>query len=138
SEFGVTFPNNFMPTDGVAISPDGRHLAANVWSDSGNIWVHSFDGTQPHPLNGGEFGARPFWSPDSSTIAFFQGGQIVTMPANGGARTVVAKLQQSEAVDLTARLVGGSWNRDNVIIFSAGGKLYRVSVSAGSPPAELP
>jgi len=138
SEFGVTFPNNFMPTDGVAISPDGRHIAANVWSDSGNIWVHSFDGTQPHPLNGGELASRPFWSPDSSTIAFFQGGQIVTMPANGGSRTVIAKIQQSGAVDLTARTVGGSWNRDNVIIFSAGGKLFRVAVSAASPPAELP
>ena len=138
SEFGVTFPNNFMPTDGIAISPDGRHIAANVWSDSGNIWVHSFDGTQPHPLNGGENAARPFWSPDSSTIAFFQRGQIVTMRATGGSRTVVAKIAQSAAINLGAQALGGSWNRDNVIVFSAGGKLHRVSASGVSPPVELP
>ena len=138
SEFGVTFPNNFMPTDGIAISPDGRHIAANVWSDSGNIWVHSFDGTQPRPLNGGELGSSPFWSPDSSTIGFFQGGQIVTMRASGGSRTVVAKIAGGGASVLTAQLLGGSWNRDNVIIFSAAAKLYRVPVSGVSPPAELP
>src|SRR5262249_2057501 len=37
-EFGITFPNNFMPADGIALSPDGRRIAANVWSNSGNIW----------------------------------------------------------------------------------------------------
>ena len=53
-EFGVTFPSNFMPTDGVAISPDGRRIAANVWSGSGDIWMHSLDGSPPQPLPGGE------------------------------------------------------------------------------------
>jgi serine/threonine protein kinase len=137
-EFGVTFPNNFMPTDGIAISPDGRHIAANVWSDSGNIWVHALDGTQPRPLPGGENAARPFWSPDSSMLGFFQGGQIVIMPATGGPRTVVAKLAQMGPLDLSAQQLGGSWNRDNVIVFSAGGKLFRVAASAASTPAELP
>ena len=137
-EFGVTFPNNFMPTDGIAISPDGRHIAANVWSDSGNIWMHALDGTQPHPLPGAENAARPFWSPDSSMLGFFQGGQIVIMPATGGPRTVVAKIARNGPLDLTAQALGGSWNRDNVIIFSASGKLFRVAASAASAPAELP
>ena len=70
-----------MPAQGVAISPDGRRIVANIWSNIGNIWVRSLDidGAQPRPLPGGEQGNFPFWSPDSATFAFFQAGQIVAM-----------------------------------------------------------
>ena len=83
-ELGVTFPNNYMPTDGIAISPDGRRIAANVWSGRGDIWMQSLDGSRPRPLPGAEGGAFPFWKPDSSTLAFFQSGQIVYWAPPGG------------------------------------------------------
>ena len=132
-EFGVTFPNNYIPTDGVAISPDGRRIAANVWSNVGDIWLHSLDvdGAQPRPLPGGEQAAYPFWSPDSSSLGFFQGDQIVTMSATGGRRTIVAKYGGPG-------VSGGSWNRENVILFSSGGALFRVGASGGSAPVAVP
>jgi len=128
-EFGVTFPNNYIPADGVAISPDGRRIAANVWSGTFGIWVQSLDvdGSAPRPLPGAERAGNPFWSPDSTTVAFFQGGQIVTMNADGGPRTIVARLKQ--------RGGSGTWSRENVILFAAGGKLFRVPASGGEPIA---
>jgi serine/threonine protein kinase len=132
-EFGVTFPSNFNPTDGVAISPDGRMLAVNVWSNAGNIWVHSFDGSQPKPLAGGESASYPFWSPDSKTLGFFQvGGQIVTMSPFGGAIARIATMRPQ------ALKGGASWNRDNVIVFSDGAALFRVPATGVSPPVEIP
>ena len=131
-EFGVTFPDYFMPTDGLAISPDGRRIAANVWSNAGDIWVHSFDGSQPRPLAGGERGSFPFWSPDSTTLGFYQGGQIVTISPTGGQVTHVAQIPRGGGG------AGATWNRDNVILFSNGASLFRVPATGGSSPVEVP
>jgi Tol biopolymer transport system component len=130
-EFGVTFPNNYTPADGVAISPDGRQIAANVWSKSGNIWLYSFDGSQPRPLAGGELGSFPFWSPDSATVGFFQRDQIVTMSPAGGPVTRVAQITPGGTHG------GATWNRDNVIVFSDGARLFRVAASGGSAPVQI-
>ena len=130
-ELGVTFPNNFMTTDGVAISPDGRQIAANVWSDHGDIWVSSLvDGSPPRPLPGGEQARNPFWSPDSSTIGFLKSSQLVTMRATGGPLTSIATIASGWD--------SASWNREGVILFAAGGKLFQVSATGGSAPVEVP
>jgi hypothetical protein len=106
-EFGVTFPNNFMTASGVAVSPDGRQIAANVWSNVGDIWVYSLDGSRPRPLPGG--GWKPRTTP-ASTIAFFRGDQLVTMKASGGPLTSIARPRPTGI-----GFAGGSWNRDGVI-----------------------
>ncbi len=131
-EFGVTFPNNFTPAVGIAISPDGRQIAANVWAKSGNLWLYTFDGSQPTPLIGGENGSFPFWSTDSTTIGFFRSGQIVTMSPTGGQVTRVAQIKSHGLIG------GATWNRDNVIVFADGHGLFRVSASSGSTPVEIP
>jgi Tol biopolymer transport system component len=127
-EFGVTLPNNVAPTDGAAISPDGRQIAANVWTDTAAIWMASLDGSAPRPVSGGELGSHPFWSPDSSTIAFFRISRLVTMRASGGPVTTLAEGASDAG--------GGSWSR--VALFTAGNKLLRVSASGGATPAEVP
>ena len=96
-EFPIVFPNNAMPADGLAISPDGRQIVANVWINSGSLWIAPLDGSPPRPLTGGEGGGAPFWKPDSSTIGFFRGqlsdaAELVTISANGGPVTRVASL----------------------------------------------
>jgi len=128
-EFGVTFPNNFLPTVGLSISPDGRQIAAGVWSDGGSIWMHTFDGSPPHPLNSGE-GGGPFWSPDSSILAFFQISQLVTLKASGGSLTRIANVSQDNN--------GGTWSRQGVILYSDGGRLYQVAAAGGGTPVEVP
>jgi len=135
-ELPIVFPSNAMPADGLAISPDGRQIAANVWTNSGSIWIAPLDGSPPKPLAGGEGGTTPFWSPDSSTIGFFRGqlsdaAELVTISANGGPVTRVASLP------LLGGAAGGSWNAKGVIVFSLGGKIFRVQATGGDP-VELP
>ena len=119
-EFGITFPNNFMNATGAVISPDGRQIAANVWSNWGDIWMASLDGSPPRPLPGAEQASYPFWSPDSSTIGFFTASQLVAMRATGGPRTSIATV---------AGPSGGGWSRDGVILYAARGTLFQVSAS---------
>lgn len=132
-EFGVTFPNNFIPSNGIAVSPDGRQIAAGVFANTAEIWVHSLESSQTRSVPGTWDGVNPFWSPDSSTMGFFlgaqAGNQIVTMPATGGPLTRVALIGPGGA--------GASWNRDGVILFAAQEKLFRVSASGGAP-VEVP
>ena len=136
TEFGITFPNNYVPANGVVISPDGRWIAANVFSNNASVWVHSLDvdGSQPRPLAGGENAGYAFWSPDSTRLAFFQRGQIVTMNPAGGSRTIVAKLGEGE---VPGGAFGGSWSRDNVMLLAVGGKLLRVPAVSGSVPVDV-
>ena len=70
-EFGVMFPGNLLPSFGLAVSPDGKRIAAGVFGNRSQIWLHSLGTSETRPLAGTEDGNSPFWSPDSSTVAFF-------------------------------------------------------------------
>ena len=67
------------------------------------------DGFEAQPIPGTEGATFPFWSPDSRYIAFFAQGKLKKIAARGG-----------PAQSLCDVLNGypGSWNRDNVILFS--------------------
>jgi Tol biopolymer transport system component len=123
-EFGITFPNNVIPAFGVALSPDGRYVAAGAFINSPQIWVHSFQSSETRALAGAN-GSFPFWSPDSSTIAYFSAGKLVTMPVAGGTATTIAEVPPSP--------YAGSWNTDGVMFFSAQGTVYQVPASGGTP-----
>ena len=81
------------------------------------------------PLQGTDEGAFPFWSPDSRSVGFFADGKLKTVPIAGGPPTVLADAPLGH---------GGSWNRENVILFSPGTSrtgLVRVSSAGGVPTA---
>jgi Tol biopolymer transport system component len=65
----------------------------------------------------------PFFSPDSQDIGFFADGKLKRISASGGSPRTLC--DQSQAA-------GGTWNRDNIILFSQVGRLYRVSAAGGS------
>src|SRR5262245_3510041 len=85
--------------------------------DPSPLWPHGrFPGTE-----GGTF---PFWSPDSRFIGFFAGGKLKKVAIAGGPPTVLCDVPAGS---------GGSWSRDNVLLFAPGGThlgLQRMS-SAG-------
>ena len=56
-------------------------------------------------------GRAPFWSPDGRTIAFFAGGALLAIPMEGGATRRIAPVSAA---------AGGTWNRDDVIVYSRG------------------
>jgi Tol biopolymer transport system component len=111
---------------GGTVSPDGRTLAFTATDASGTImlWVRAIDALNARALPDTEGAALPFWSPDSRSLAFFASGKLK--------RIDVADGRPQNVCDV-GRGVGGTWNRDGVIVFAAGldSGLRRVSAAGG-------
>jgi len=111
----------------LAISPDGRNIVFVAGAQSAfQIWLRPLATGEARPIQGTEGGAFPFWSPDSQFVAFFAGGKLKKVAIAGG-----PPLELADAA--TGR--GGSWSRDNVIVFdrALGLGLFRVSSGGGVP-----
>ena len=117
---------------GIALSPDGTHLAFVTGRGYGQLWVRSVDSTDARLLAGIEEARTPFWSPDGRSIGFFTVGELKVIDLTLGAspRTV----SRVEFRGINSAAYGGTWNQDDVILFggSAGG-LLRVSANGGEP-----
>ncbi len=133
TRFQIPMPEGVTPAPGshFEVSPDGRQLAFfGVGSDGeARLWVRSMDSLQARPLPGSESGISSpfFWSPDSQFLAFDAGGKLKKIAVAGGPAQTIC--------DVPAVVVGGSWNRDGVIIFgtNGGAALMRVSAEGGNP-----
>ncbi len=113
--------------DGFALSPDGRKLAFVSLSSKGErlLWVRSFDRHDAVPLTGTDNADHPFWSPDNKQIAFFSGGQLKRVPAEGGLVHVLCRSSSGRW--------GGSWGNNGVILFAGESGIFRVSEAGGEP-----
>lgn len=111
----------------LALSPDGTRLATVVSGESAaSLWVRrldQFDGQIIPETNSPQF---PFWSADSRYVAFFAAGKLKKVDVFGGPPQELCAAPFGR---------GGTWNRDNVIVFapSAEGPLSRVSGAGGAP-----
>jgi Tol biopolymer transport system component len=123
----------YPDSTGVAISPDGTMVAfvvGNVAQSDTQLWVRSLDSMSARQLEGASGATLPFWSPDSRRIGFFAstgtGDQLKTISVAGGRAEVVCDAPAGR---------GATWGPSNVIVFApdAGGPLYRVSASGGTP-----
>jgi serine/threonine-protein kinase len=124
--FVVTGPN---PNNGPpALSPDGRQLAFNARSADGKVqtWIRSLDSLTARPLAGTEGATHPFWSPDGRFLAFFVSGKLKKIDVSGG-----SPLELCDAPDA----LGGTWNREGVIVFALGSSLQEVSAAGGASSA---
>src|SRR5262245_13115874 len=114
----------------LAVSPDGRNVVAVASGlNDYQLWLRPFDGAAWRAIPGSEGSAFPFWSPDSRFVGFFAGGKLKKVQVSGGPPTNVCD---------AARGLGGTWNRDNLIVFgvtpdSGGSVLLRVSANGGTP-----
>jgi serine/threonine protein kinase len=123
------FDVNTPPTDdpfSFALSQDGRQLAFVANGDKGSqLWIRWFDRTSAQPLANTDHATYPFWSQDGTSIGFFADGKLKRIDlTNGG-------LVRSVADAPNAR--GGTWSRDDVIVFAPAlmGGLMRVSATGG-------
>jgi Tol biopolymer transport system component len=76
-------------------------------------------------LPGTENATGPFWSPDGKHLGFFTSGKLMRVTADGAVAQKVA--------DVSSYVTSGTWNRDDVILFSYGGGdgLFRVPAEGG-------
>jgi Tol biopolymer transport system component len=131
ARFAVTAPQGAtVVTEGTsaAVSPDGRRLVFTVVDDSGTmrLCIRALDSFSSQLLAGTEGALLPFWSPNSRFIAFFAEGKLRKVAASGGTPEVVCDAPSGR---------GGTWSKDDMIIFAplATGPLLMVSADGGEP-----
>ena len=112
------------PVSEFAIAPDGRRLAFSAVDESGTrqLWLRSLLQADDRPLPRTEDAAHPFWSSDSRFVAYFAGGALLKIAAEGGVPTMIGPAAAASS--------GGAWHGD-VILFGAG-PLYRIAAGGGT------
>jgi len=113
----------------LAVSPDGRNIVFVAGAQAEfKLWLRPVASADSRPMQGTEGASFPFWSHDSRFVAFFAGDKLKKVAIAGGPPTTLADASAGR---------GGSWSRDNVIVFdrSVGSGLFRVSSNSGVPTA---
>ncbi len=111
-----------------AISPDGRSLViAAAVKGKRQLWLRAMDALQAQPMQFTDDATFPFWSPDSRYIGFFAQGKLKKVAASGGPAQSLCDAPSGR---------GGSWNREDVIVFApsnTGSGIQRVAAAGGVP-----
>ncbi len=128
--FTLMAPETTNFSSGGILSPNGQYLAFVAQDqDSGRtrLWIRSLDAIQPRTLTGTDGASRPFWSPDSTALAFFADGKLKRASvSNDEPVRVIASTATSSS--------GGSWSSQGVIIFAnQRSGLYSVPAAGGTP-----
>jgi serine/threonine protein kinase len=120
----VVTPRTADPTS-IAVSPDGKKMVF-VGSDRGRsqLFVRFLDSVDVKALAGTENASFPFWSPNSRSVGFFAESKLKRIDVLGGSVQVLA---------FAAIGLGGTWNRNDVILFcpNAASGISRVPAGGG-------
>ena len=109
----------------VTLSPDGRFVTFVGRSNQGQgLYLKSLDTGEAKLLPGTAQAMFPFWSPDSRSIGFFAGGNLMITDALGAEPRMIAAAQDAR---------GGSWGADDQIVFApfTMSPILRVSAKGG-------
>jgi Tol biopolymer transport system component len=119
---------------GIAVSRDGRQIAVIGRAGSGapQIYVRSLDSPLARPVLGTDNAAYPSWSPDGHRLAFWQAGNLKTIPVEGGAPQVVADARNPRSP--------AAWGVDDTLLYVPEYRLalMRVPAGGGAPSEALP
>ena len=134
--FQMGLPANvrFTQVGAATVSPDGRKVAFSAYGTDGEprVWIRAFDAPDATPLEDARTNQAPFpffWSPDSRFVAFEGDGRLKKVAIEGGAPQVLAS---SPKPFRGQWVLGGSWNRDNVIIIGSGQGIMRIPADGGT------
>ncbi len=126
-QFQIRLPEGTGPVgqSPIEISPDGQHVVFGAATQGiSALWLRPLSALDARQLTGTEGAAFPFWSPDSRSVAFFADGKLKKVQIAGGPPVVLCDA-------LTPG--GGTWSRDNPIVFGRmGGGLNKVEVAGGA------
>jgi serine/threonine-protein kinase len=114
-----------VPSGNIAVSPDGRVVVfvGSAADGTRRLYGRALNDVTPRALAGTTGAANPFFSPDGRWIAFWSGGKLQKVAAEGG-------LPQTVTVP-AANFDGGTWTSRGVIVYAAGGSLYSVASGGG-------
>jgi Tol biopolymer transport system component len=119
---------NDVQYDSAVISPDGKKIAFTATDANGKNWLYyrELNSVEVKQLPGSQNAIEPFWSPDSKTVAYGSEGKLRRSDLSGGTAQVICD---------AGRLVGGSWNREGVIVFVPDYRttLMQVPANGGEP-----
>ncbi|MEX0878703.1 MAG: protein kinase [Thermoanaerobaculia bacterium] len=124
---GATYAPPPETSRGVSVSPDGTRLGIEAFSRGRRrLFVRPLASDDAVELEGSADATAHFWSPDSSSIAFFAEGKLKKIPASGGPPVTLCDAPLS---------VVGTWNREGTILFSRLDPpgIFRVPDSGGEP-----
>jgi serine/threonine protein kinase len=110
------------------ISPDGHYVvfwATGAVDSTPILWLQPLGSLDARPLPGTETASWPFWSPDSRSLAFFDGQKLKRIDIFGGSTTALC--------DVPGKATGGAWGANDTVVFTQADGLYRVSASGGIP-----
>jgi Tol biopolymer transport system component len=117
-----------LTTGPISVSPDGHRIVFLAATADGKsiLWVRSMDTLSAQALAGTEGALRPFWSPDSRFVGFFASGKLKKIDVSGGPPITLCDAPE---------VLGGTWNREGVIVFSPAQRsaLQKVSAAGGVP-----
>lgn len=127
----VRFTVSGLPTGAgvpVSISPDGRWLIGSAGgAASRGVTALSLNATTTQTLLAQSNVTQAFWSPDGRSVGFFEEGRLKRAEIAGG--------PSQNICETLLPIGGGTWNRDGVILFAAGGVIHRVLAAGGQPVA---
>ncbi len=128
--FAVNAPEHTAFPGSPAVSPDGRSLVFSAQGPEGKrtLWLRPLDALRSTPILGTEGGANPFWSPDSQALAYFAGRSLRIVHLKDSSTETVCPVEGMNG--------GGTWSKDNTILFSRGPDdgIYKVAAKANSTP----
>ena len=96
-----------------AVSPDGRSFAYTgvTGGTQPMLWVRRLDALQPMVLPGTENAERPFWSPDSRSVAFLARGTLKEDRPEWGAPTSTLRTGEQPGCDMEPERHHRLWKR---------------------------
>ena len=121
AEFDVYAPGEtrFLNTiTATAVSPDGRHLVFSAGSvgTGPSLWLRPVASRSARRLGGTGRANYPFLSPDSQWVAFYQDGKLKRTRIAGGTPQVLSDAEVAPGA-------GGTWNRDDTVLFASAAAL---------------
>ena len=122
----LSFDNTIF--EQVVISPDGQKLAFTARGADGKkqLWLRPLAATEATLLAGTEDVLKPFWSPDSRSLAFSAQGKLKRVDLAGGPPQTLCPVGEFR---------GGTWNRAGIILFAPKTRdgLFQIPATGGEP-----